>query len=69
MDPSGFDDPPDALVDAGVAARMLGVKVATLYSYASRGRVRAFPSERHREKRYLRTDLERLRSRADARLG
>jgi len=69
MDPSGFDNPHDMLVDAGLAARMLGVKVATLYSYASRGRVRAFPSGRHRRKRYLRADLERLRSRADARLG
>lgn len=48
---------------------MLGVKVATLYSYASRGRVRSFPSGRHREKRYLRADLERLRHLAGARLG
>ncbi len=69
MDPPGFDNPHDGLVDATGAARILGVKVATLYSYASRGRVRAFPSGRHREKRYLRADLERLRHRADARLG
>lgn len=69
MDPPGFDNPHDGLVDAGVAARILGVKVATLYSYASRGRLRAFPSGRHREKCYLRADLERLRHRADARLG
>ena len=69
MDPSGFDHPHDALVDAREAARILGVKVATLYSYASRHWVRSFPSGRHREKRYLRDDLERLRHRADARLG
>jgi len=69
MDPSGFDNPHDALVDAGAAARILGVKVPTLYSYVSRGWVRAFPSGRHREKRYPREDLERLRHRADARLG
>jgi citrate synthase len=69
MDPSGFDNPPESLVDAAEAARILGVKVATLYSYASRRWVRSFPSGRHREKRYLRDDLERLRHRADARLG
>jgi len=56
-------------VDAREAARILGVKVATLYSYASRHRVRSFPSGLHREKRYLREDLEALRHRADARLG
>ena len=56
-------------MDAREAARILGVKVATLYSYASRHWVRSFPSGRHREKRYLRDDLERLRHRADARLG
>jgi citrate synthase len=69
MDPSGFNHPHEALVDAREAARILGVKVATLYSYASRHWVRSFPSGRHREKRYLRDDLERLRHRADARLG
>lgn len=56
-------------MDAGEAARILGVKVPTLYSYVSRGWVQAFPSGRHREKRYLRADLDRLRHRADARLG
>jgi citrate synthase len=69
MDPSGFDNPHEALVDAREAARILGVKVATLYSYASRRWVRSFPSGRHRERRYLREDLETLRHRADARLG
>src|SRR5512133_229081 len=69
MDPSGFDNPHEALVDAREAALILGVKVATLYSYASRRWVRSFPSGRHREKSYLRDDLERLRHRADARLG
>ena len=56
-------------MDAREAARILGVKVPTLYSYASRRWVRSFPSGRHREKRYLRDDLERLRHRAGARLG
>jgi citrate synthase len=69
MDPSGFANPHEALVNAREAAHILGVKVATLYSYASRRWVRSFPSGRHREKHYLRDDLERLRHRADARLG
>ena len=56
-------------MDAREAARILGVKVATLYSYASRRWVRSFPSGRHRERRYLREDLETLRHRAGARLG
>jgi citrate synthase len=47
----------------------LGVKVATLYSYASRhGALLPLRSSTAR-KRYLRDDLERLRHRADARLG
>ena len=50
-------------MDAREAARILGVKVATLYSYASRHRVRSFPSGLHREKRYLREDLEGVHER------
>jgi len=69
MDPSGFDNPHEGLVDSRTAAGFLGVKPATLYSYVSRGRIRAFPGKHHRERRYLRADLERLRRRADARLG
>jgi citrate synthase len=43
--------------------------LATLYSYASRRRVRSFPSGDTGRGVTLRDDLERLRHRADARLG
>lgn len=48
---------------------MLNVKVATLYSYVSRGLIRAYPGEQHRERTYLRADVERVRARAAARAG
>lgn len=54
---------------AVAAAKLLNVKVATLYSYVSRGLIRTLPSEHHRERRYVRSDVERVRARADARLG
>lgn len=57
------------LLSSREAARLLGVKPATLYSYVSRGWIRAFPGKRHRERRYARADLERLKARADARSG
>ncbi|MCC6873525.1 MAG: citrate synthase [Sandaracinaceae bacterium] len=54
---------------AAEAAALLGVKRTTLYAYASRGRVRTVPIAGSRERRYARGDLERLRSRSDARAG
>ncbi len=52
---------------AGEAAQHLGVKPETLYAYASRGRL-----ERHgsgRASRYAREDVERLKTRHEARAG
>ncbi len=72
MHQSRFDNPPEApnaLLTAAGAARLLRVKTATLYSYVSRGWIRAVPGPKHRERRYLRADVERVRTRADARLG
>jgi citrate synthase len=69
MDQSGFDNPPEEWMGAAAAAKLLNVKVATLYSYVSRGLIRTLPAERHRERRYVRSDVERVRARADARLG
>jgi citrate synthase len=69
MDPSGFDNPHGELVSAAVAARLLDVKVATLYSYVSRGLIRALPWGRRRERLYVRADVERVRTRAGARRG
>lgn len=56
-------------VTAVEAVSRLGVKRATLYAYVSRGRIRTAPGRTARERLYAREDLERLRARADARLG
>jgi citrate synthase len=56
-----------AWLSAAEASELLGVKRATLYAYASRGKVRTQPAGRSR--RYLRADLERLRARQQARSG
>jgi citrate synthase len=56
-------------LDAEAAARFLGVKPRTLYSYASRGLVRSEPRPGSRGRQYAREDLERLKSRHDARSG
>jgi citrate synthase len=48
---------------------MLGVKLSTVYAYASRGLVQSVPGGRGRARRYRRSDLERLCARRDARAG
>jgi len=68
--PAGADfDPEDAYLSAGAAAERLGVKRASLYSYASRGLVRSVPAAQGRARLYSRADVERLRARHDARAG
>ncbi|MFO0555289.1 MAG: citrate synthase, partial [Polyangiaceae bacterium] len=57
------------LVAAREAARMLGVKLETLYAYASRGLVRSVGSSRTEGHAYRREDLERLLLRKRARSG
>jgi citrate synthase len=54
-------------LSAREAAALLGVKLQTLYAYASRRLVRRVGTGKQR--RYLREDLERLRQRASARSG
>jgi citrate synthase len=49
-------------VSAPEAARLLGVKPATLYAYVSRGLLESVPGEQGRARRYRRSDLERLRA-------
>ncbi|CAM4088037.1 helix-turn-helix domain-containing protein [Corallococcus sp. ZKHCc1 1396] len=67
---SRFDHPPEEeLLRAEEAAALLGVKRATLYTYVSRGLVRCVPEKGTKENRYLRADLERLKTRHDARAG
>lgn len=69
VDQRGFDNQPSEYVGAAEAARLLGVKRATLYAYASRGLVRSEPGPNGRGHRYSRADLVRLRIRGDARAG
>ncbi|NTX39995.1 helix-turn-helix domain-containing protein [Myxococcus sp. CA033] len=67
---SRFDHrPEEELVTAVEAAALLGVKRATLYTYVSRGLVRCVPEPGTKENRYVRSDLERLKTRHDARAG
>src|SRR4051812_6381987 len=52
-------------LDAADAAAALGVTLATLYAYTSRGLVRSepVPGRRTKARRYLREDVNRLRER------
>lgn len=59
----------DEFVAARRAAELLGVKLATLYAYTSRGLVQSVSGESGRKRLYRRSDLERLRARRDARAG
>ncbi len=63
------DGPAGAYLSAAQAAGRLGVKLATLYAYTSRGLVRSVPSGGGPARRYLQADIERLRSRSEARSG
>jgi citrate synthase len=56
------NQPPDEL-GASDAARLLGVKLPTLYAYVSRGLLRSLPNRTGRARRYLRSDVEALRER------
>lgn len=51
------------------ALEILGIKAATLYSYVSRGFIRAIPQPGGRASFYLREDVERAKARAEARAG
>ncbi|HEY6511768.1 MAG TPA: citrate synthase family protein [Burkholderiaceae bacterium] len=56
--------PPDAALSSQDAANYLGVKVETLYAYASRGLIKGLPGPRGAGRRYRREDLEPLRARS-----
>ncbi|RKH12116.1 helix-turn-helix domain-containing protein [Corallococcus sp. CA047B] len=69
---SRFDHRPEReeeLMSAKEAATLLRVKRATLYTYVSRGLVRCVPVQGTKENRYARADVERLKTRHDARAG
>jgi citrate synthase len=59
----------EAWLSASEATKLLGIKRETLYAYASRGLVESRAGESGRPRRYLRSDIERLRARRDARAG
>src|SRR6185436_15324850 len=54
----------EASLSSQQAAAYLGIKVQTLYAYASRGLVKGLPGARGRGRRYRREDLEPLRARS-----
>lgn len=54
----------DAALTSQQAAAYLGIKVETLYAYASRGLVKGRPGPGGRGRRYRREDLEPLRARS-----
>lgn len=56
-------------LSAKQASTRLGVKLATLYAYTSRGLITSISSEGTRGRRYASEDVERLRTRHDARSG
>ena len=51
------------LLSAAEAARLLGVKLPTLYAYVSRGLIRSRPWGEGRDRRYLRADITQLKAR------
>ncbi len=69
VDPHRSDDQYHDYLPASEAADYLGVKLATLYAYTSRGLVQSVPGPKGRARLYLKRDLERLRARRDARAG
>src|SRR5262245_55370915 len=60
---------PGELVTAREAAKLLGIKLDTLYAYVSRGLVRSVSGEGRKARLYLKDDLDRLRARSDAHRG
>src|SRR3954465_8155906 len=60
---------PGELVTAREAAKLLGIKLDSLYAYVSRGLVRSVSGEGRKARLYLKADLDRLRARSDAHRG
>jgi len=54
-------------VSGSEAARLLGVKAQTLYTYVSRGIIQSLPTAEGQRRLYLRSDIEKLRARPRAR--
>ncbi|HYQ29639.1 MAG TPA: citrate/2-methylcitrate synthase [Polyangiaceae bacterium] len=58
-----------AWLSARQASERLGIKLATLYAYASRGLISSVPGAGQRARSYAADDVERLRARHSARSG
>src|SRR4051794_16326207 len=69
MDQRRFDNPGAEYLSAQQAAALLGVKLATLYSYAARGKIQSAPGGARRRHLYRRADVERVKAMAAARAG
>lgn len=69
VDQRRFDNPSSKWLTARQAAARLGVKLQTLYAYASRGLVTSARGERGRPRLYSNDDIARLKARHDARAG
>ncbi len=69
VDQRRFDNQHSGFTSAREAARRLGVKLRTLYAYASRGLVQSVPAAAGRARLYSLADVERLKARHDARSG
>lgn len=67
VDQRRFDD--QRWVDARTAAKHLGIQLRSLYAYVSRGQVRSMAGVAGRPRLYSLDDLDRLRTRRDARAG
>ncbi len=63
------DSQPSDLLSAREACEILQIKAATLYTYVSRGLLHPSTHTGKKASRYLREEVERLRSRSDARMG
>lgn len=60
--------PQSAYLSAGEAAEELGISLATLYSYVSRGLIRSEEADRRkRTRRYRREDVDKLKTRREQR--
>src|SRR4051794_2356420 len=69
MNQRGFDNQRMETVSAAEAAKLLGVKLQTLYAYASRGLLGSATKGPGRKARYPREAVLRLKTRAQARAG
>ena len=60
---------PSELLTAREACDILGIKLATLYTYVSRGLLRPVRHSQRKENRYQRSDVEALKVRSSAHQG